>query len=60
MGFMYPQKSVDRLKKRIDKLVLAFRLSLDAVQETALIRGEKSPEWIKAAKQIIEENENKP
>lgn len=55
---MYPQKTVDRLNKRIDKLVLAFKLSLDAIQETAIIRGEKPPKWIKAAKQIIEENEN--
>jgi len=60
MDFMYPQKTVDRLKKRIDNLTLALQIVLDTVQETAIINEEPPPRWVELAKRVIKDNQNKP
>ena len=57
-GYMYPQKTIDRLNKRIDILVRSLVIIVESCEEASFIRGEKLPGWIELAIQVIEENRN--
>ena len=57
-GYMYPQKTIDRLNKRIDILVRSLEIIVNSGEEASFIRGDNPPEWIKLARQVIKENRN--